>query len=59
MVPYTGKCFLNVKENGVKICFISQGFFNLKVKVCDDLKRIAAFTEAVLKGDRMLCDSGN
>jgi len=26
------------------------GFFNLKVKVCDGWKRIAAFTEAVLKG---------
>jgi len=31
------------------LCY-SQRFFNLKVKVCDGLKRIAAFTEAVLKG---------
>ena len=51
MAPHTGKCFLKVKENGVKVCVISQGFFNLKIKVCDGLKRIAAFTEAVLKGE--------
>jgi len=51
VAPQTGKCFLKVKENGVKVCVISQGFFNLKIKVCDGLKRIAAFTEAVLKGE--------
>ena len=50
VAPYTAKCFLKVKEDGVKICVISQGFFDLKVKVCDSLKSIAAFTEAVLKG---------
>ena len=50
MAPYTAKCFLKVKENGVQICVISQEFFNLKVKLCDGLKRIAAFMEAILKG---------
>jgi len=50
VAPHPGKCFLKVKENGAKICVILQGFFNLQVKVCDGLKRIAAFTEAVLKG---------
>ena len=52
MAAHKGKCFLKVRENGVKICVISQGFFNLKVEVSDGLKKIT-------EGDRMLFDSRN
>ena len=49
MASYSRKCFLKVKEDGVKICVTWKGFFDLKIKVCDVLKSISAFTEVVLK----------
>jgi len=49
VAPHTGKCFLKFKENSVKICVILQGFFNLKVKICDGLKRIAVLELTLLK----------
>jgi len=52
--PHTRKCFLKVKENGVKICVISQGFFNSKVWLEEDCGFYGSRIE-----NRILFDSRN